>query len=36
LPLDRFGWNLSYIGKYVFHAPCARLLPVVTSAVLFD
>jgi hypothetical protein len=36
LPLDRFGWNLSYIGKYVFHARCARLLPVVTSAVLFD
>jgi hypothetical protein len=24
LPLDRFGRNLSYIGKYVFHARCAR------------
>jgi hypothetical protein len=24
LALDRFGRNLSYIGRYVFHARCAR------------
>jgi hypothetical protein len=25
LALDRFGRNLSYIGRYVFHARCARI-----------